>query len=295
MKRDLLKSEIEKERVILRQLWDCLHFGESQRLQFIPGHSEEYTQETLDAIRKEIIRLRILLEEIKEILQQIERREWIKQEMKRFEQTASDPNRFKGSSTRLLQEEKFRKIVSKEFPRLTTNLKKTLAAWQRQHGGEAIFYDGEPYIETMNNEEDNPNFELLHLRLLTSKPSSTGAGPTKAELTAPELKTLDDRLVKPNVKVMEEPARSISTGTSRSQPRPKTSTAAVPGPTISRTPSAPKTTAVGTTTPKPKASTRAASATTVKKPQRTPSTTGAATGSTGSVTPLRSTKSKGTL
>ena len=67
-----------------------------------------------------------------------------------------------------MQEEKFRKIVSKEFPKLTKGLKKSLTLWQKNHGGEAFYYDGEPYIETMQKEQCNPNFELLHLRLLVN-------------------------------------------------------------------------------------------------------------------------------
>lgn len=167
-----MKKLILENRVKLAKLWDKLHFSEEQRADFIPYHCDEYTQEVLDALLKEIARLIQLWNSMGALLKLIERREWIKSEMKRFEKSASDPNRFKGSSTRLLEEEKFRKIVAKEFPRLTNTLRKNLVKWQKEHSGEAFYYAGEPYLDTMNKEEENPNFELLHLRLLTSKPES---------------------------------------------------------------------------------------------------------------------------
>ena len=219
----MIKKLILAEREKLQRLWDKLHFSEEQRLEFEPGHSEEYTQETLEAIKAEIERLRGLWQSMGAILKHIERREWIKSEMKRFEKTASDPNRFKGSSTRLLEEEKFRKVVAKEFPRLTTTLRKTLVKWQKEHGGEAFYYAGEPYLETMNKEEDNPNFELLHLRLLTSKSSGT-----PVELQTPTIQAVGDRRAKPatNPRMPRPSITSSLSDDTKSRPnttgRPKT-------------------------------------------------------------------------
>lgn len=226
----MMKKLILEERKILFELWDKLHFGKEQREQFIPGFSEEYTRETLEAIKAEIKRLQGLWTTMSSLLKQIERREWIKSEMKRFERTASDPNRFKGSSTRLLEEEKFRKIVAKEFPRLTNSLRKTLMQWQHQHGGEAFYYEGEPYIETMNKEEENPNFELLHLRLLTSKPNSNTNSSEDIDFKSPTMKSVADRQVKPVVRSQPRPIRPSSVLT---QNRNEPATTRQPGRTSS--------------------------------------------------------------
>lgn len=70
------------------------------------------------------------LERMGPLIKLILRREWIKSEMKAFEKKASDPSRLFGRSTQLLEEEKFRKIVAHEFPRLTDKLQKGLVKYE---------------------------------------------------------------------------------------------------------------------------------------------------------------------
>lgn len=92
------------------------------------------------------------------------RREWIKSEMHKFEKTASDKNRLFGSSLKLLEEEKFRKydsfiicyyislllidsdsfffvrIVAKEFPKLTDDLRMKIGEFEKQNPGERLLF-----------------------------------------------------------------------------------------------------------------------------------------------------------
>jgi len=114
----------------------------------------------------EINRLEKYVESIRPLLTKIQKREWYKREMVEFEKHAANPARLRGSSTQLLREERFRKDLSREFPRLTDDLRRTVAEWEESTGNKVI-YGGEPYLETMNKEKLSVDFELLHLRLLT--------------------------------------------------------------------------------------------------------------------------------
>jgi len=58
------------------------------------------------------------------------------------------------------------KDLSREFPKLTDDLRHTVAEWE-ESSGQKLIYGGEPYLETMNKEKLSVDFELLHLRLLT--------------------------------------------------------------------------------------------------------------------------------
>lgn len=58
------------------------------------------------------------------------------------------------------------KDLSKEFPKLTDDLRRMVAEWE-EATGKKVIYGGEPYLETMNKEKLSVDFELLHLRLLT--------------------------------------------------------------------------------------------------------------------------------
>ena len=98
-------------------------------------------------------------------------------------------------SRQLLREENFRKLVSREFPKLSEDLKEVLRTWEEE-GGKPLAFDGEPYLVTMGREQENPNFGLLHLKLLTSpqknreerRPLSTANGAKPG--TTPPVKKL---------------------------------------------------------------------------------------------------------
>ncbi|CAF1543474.1 unnamed protein product, partial [Rotaria sordida] len=146
----------------LKRLWDQLDVPNDQRI--IPK-----TQDNEDdylAMNDEINQLEIYVESIRPLLVKIQKREWYKKEMVEFEKRAADPARLRGNSTQLLKEERFRKDLSREFPKLTDDLRRMVAEWE-ESTGKTLIYGGESYLETMNKEKLSVDFELLHLRLLT--------------------------------------------------------------------------------------------------------------------------------
>jgi len=167
IQRAQVSGSVEAKRKRMQELMDLLHYGPEQREQF--KHlftNEEYDDDFIQDLDNTIKKLTETLEKMAPIIKLIERREWFKKEMKEFETTASDPNRLKKKSTRLLQEEQFRNKLAKEFPSLTAELKEKLTIWE-DTGGESFMFDGESYLVTMSREQEMPNFKLLHLKLLT--------------------------------------------------------------------------------------------------------------------------------
>ncbi|CAF0843091.1 unnamed protein product [Adineta ricciae] len=154
-----LRAEARKK---LTSLWDQLDVPENQRI--VPKTKEN--QDDYLAMNDEIHRLEAYVESIRTILVKIQKREWYKKEMVEFEKHAGDPARLRGNSTQLLKEEKFRKDLSREFPKLTDDLHRMVAEWE-ESSEKKLIYGGEPYLETMNKEKLGVDFELLHLRLLT--------------------------------------------------------------------------------------------------------------------------------
>jgi hypothetical protein len=92
--------------------------------------SGKYSFDVLEAMRTEVKTLTERLARMGPLIKLIVRREWIKSEMRAFETKASEKSRLFGRSTQLLEEEKFRKIVANEFPRLTEKLKKGLVKYE---------------------------------------------------------------------------------------------------------------------------------------------------------------------
>jgi hypothetical protein len=191
-------------------------------------------------VEAEISRLENLLERMAPLLKMILRREWFKQEMKEFEKSASDPNRLFQDSGRLLQEEKFRKLVAKEFPKLTEDLRTLLQNWNTD-GGEPFSFKGEPYLETMAREQEMPNFGLLHLKLLTGSPKKAAAV-SRTALSSTTTKGKSPAAAPPKVSPAPrvaalKPSAKANTPTRAPSPAAKTGTSSrvapkLPSPTV---------------------------------------------------------------
>jgi len=164
-----LQEFITKAQEKLTKLWSELHMSSNQVDLFLSSVGDSLTLDRLTTMNNEIKFLENRLVLMGPLLKLIIRREWFKGEMKVFEQRASDVNRLFGSSNQLLDEEKFRKSVAREFPKLTTTLSVQITEWEISQKS-TFFFEGRPYKEIMKEEKEQPNFELLHLKLLTNDP-----------------------------------------------------------------------------------------------------------------------------
>lgn len=139
LKQDRIGEFIERAREELKSLWDQLYYSETQRQHFLPAYSSknkpcikktylttqcvgELTDEVLEAHENEISRLRLEVEDSKYILDRIDKYMQLKEEIEEFEASTRDPNRLFGKGQRdpgrLLREEKFRKRVDRELPKV---------------------------------------------------------------------------------------------------------------------------------------------------------------------------------
>ncbi len=114
------------------------------------------------------------LKEYRPIISLIEKRESLNKERAELDAAASDPNRLLSKSSnqaaRLLKEEKLRKTIAKDLPKIEENLKKvsesrlavtalthflyitqTLAAWEKQYD-QPFMWGGRRYLETLDAE-----------------------------------------------------------------------------------------------------------------------------------------------
>lgn len=186
-KRVRLNGLVDKLKPRLERLWDELRTKEGERQSFFNNQVED---ELYMSMLTEVARLEMYLESIRPLLKMIARREWIKSEMHSFENKASNPDRLFRNSSQLLNEEKFRKIVATEFPKLTDDLRKQIAIWEQQNVPQRIIYASYPYLDTMNEEKECPEFSLMHLRLLKKKTAGTDVG--IADLNSPSSSNVGD-------------------------------------------------------------------------------------------------------
>ncbi|KAF2863147.1 hypothetical protein K470DRAFT_226918 [Piedraia hortae CBS 480.64] len=142
LKRQNLHLFVEDARFKLQSLWDELYFSEEEMLDFTPAFSHEYTDALLSAHEKEIERLEALKAQRAPILAAVEKHRSLIQDREELEKSSQDASRLlakgqKGERRdpgKLLREEKMRKRIAKELPKVEGELRRILENWEEEYG-----------------------------------------------------------------------------------------------------------------------------------------------------------------
>lgn len=154
LKRQNLGLFVEDARVRLQELWDGLFFSEEEMLDFTPAFSDVYSDALLSAHEAEIDRLQVLQEQRAPILSIIEKHRSLINDRDALAASANDASRLmargpKGERrdpTRLLREEKMRKRIAKDLPKIAQELENTLLRYEDEYG-RPFLVRGERYLD----------------------------------------------------------------------------------------------------------------------------------------------------
>ncbi|KAL8943799.1 MAG: hypothetical protein Q9211_000842 [Gyalolechia sp. 1 TL-2023] len=185
LKRQNLHLFVEDARYKLQALWDELYLSEEEMLEFTPAFSDVYSDALLSAHEGEIARLEALKEQRAPTLQLIDKHKSLIKDREDLAASSQDASRLlgKGSKgekrdpTRLLREEKMRKRIAKDLPKVEAELKKTLERWEGEYGRPFLVH-GIPYVEEL---------EAAAVKALPPR-SKTPSGPAATTIKVP-LKT----------------------------------------------------------------------------------------------------------
>jgi len=131
LKRQNMGHFINQLRRELENWWEKCYISDVERNGFTPYFSNSYTEEVLESHDQEVKRLRDLYSLNPEIYNLIGRRQELWQKMTELEDKANDTNRLFGNrGCSLLQEEKERKRVRNELPRVEKTLKEAILGWE---------------------------------------------------------------------------------------------------------------------------------------------------------------------
>ncbi|PVF98682.1 hypothetical protein CPB86DRAFT_814523 [Serendipita vermifera] len=139
MKRERMSVFIGNARAEIERLWDDLMWSEEEREVFAAFHDDEHTEDLLNIHEEEIARLKEERRSKAPILVSIRKYYQVCDEQKQLEASASDQSRLlgrgaRGDPGRLLREEKMRKRVQKEKPRLEQELIVSVPEWEAENG-----------------------------------------------------------------------------------------------------------------------------------------------------------------
>ncbi|KAJ7100668.1 microtubule associated protein [Mycena belliarum] len=181
LKRERMGTFVASAREEIEKLWDELMVGEEERRDWTPGFDEEHTEELLTIHEDEIKRLKEEKRMKAPLLAGIKRYFDICEEEKELAAAASDQTRLLGRGARdpgrLLREEKMRKRVSKEKPRLEQDLLTSIPAWEHETGrpflvhGQSILHMLLQTVSAGDQENTGSNAQSTGKR----KPSPAGA------------------------------------------------------------------------------------------------------------------------
>lgn len=160
LKRQNLHLFVEDTRVRLQELWDQLYFSEEEMLDFTPAFSDVYSDALLSAHEAEIERLETLKEQRAPILAVIDKHRSLIEDRESLAASANDASRLmlrgqKGERrdpTRLLREEKMRKRIAKDLPKITAELVKTLEKYEDEYG-RPFLVKGDRYLDEIAEAE----------------------------------------------------------------------------------------------------------------------------------------------
>ncbi|KAK0199795.1 microtubule associated protein [Desarmillaria ectypa] len=177
IKREQMGSFVASAREEITKLWDDLLVGEEERADFAPFADDECTEELLTIHEEEIKRLKEEKRMKAPLLASIKKYFEICEEEKELAAAASDQSRLFGRGARdpgrLLREEKMRKRVSKEKPRLERDLIASIPTWEQEAGRPFLVY-GEPILQALMAAVSNAEQENKR------KPPRAGSVPPRA-------------------------------------------------------------------------------------------------------------------
>lgn len=163
LKRQNLHLFVEDARYKLQELWDGLYFSEEEMLEFTPAFSDVYSDALLEAHEQELGRLEALKEQRAPTLALIDQHRALVKERDDLQASSQDASRLmmrgqkgeKRDPTRLLREEKMRKRVAKELPKVAATLRKALEKWEDEYGRPFLVH-GERYLDELEASEAKP-------------------------------------------------------------------------------------------------------------------------------------------
>ncbi|KAM0127659.1 hypothetical protein ACHAP3_008708 [Botrytis cinerea] len=183
LKRQNLHLFVEDARYKLQELWDGLFFSEEEMLDFTPAFSDVYSDALLEAHEQEIGRLEVLKEQRAPTLALIEEHRSLVKDRDDLQASSQDASRLmmrgqkgeKRDPTRLLREEKMRKRIAKDLPKIAAKLRSVLEEWEEEYGRPFMVH-GERYLDEL---------EASEAKTAPGPRSKTPAGPPPSTMKPP--------------------------------------------------------------------------------------------------------------
>lgn len=146
-----MQKFIEGLRKELSDLWDKCYFGPAQREEFSPAFDDNFTEELLSLHEHQVEVMKNYYEGNKDIFKLVEKRETLFKTMEEFENRKNDTNRLANRGGALLKEEKMRRGINKELPKIEQKLVTQIKMWEEENERRFLI-NGCHYMDIINRQ-----------------------------------------------------------------------------------------------------------------------------------------------
>ena len=149
---EVIKSQrigqfIHATRMELQDFWDKCYYSQEERDKFEPFYAEDYTEELLEKHESEVEAIKTYYHDNLGLFRKIEKRQTLWRRMIELEELQKDPQRLKkAKGPQLLEEERDKKRINKQLPKLEDELQREMAAFEESQGC-PFLVGGVPYAE----------------------------------------------------------------------------------------------------------------------------------------------------
>ena len=152
LKRQNIERFVQGVRHDLVVWWDKCFVSDGERANFTPYQAQVLTEQVLELHETQLNTYQRLYEENKDIFTKVAHRENLWSRMEDIEARGRDPSRLFGNrGCALLQEEKERKQIMKELPRVESQLVALFNHYESSHG-RALLINGNDYRLTIEKQ-----------------------------------------------------------------------------------------------------------------------------------------------
>lgn len=241
-----LQKLTERCRSEITALWDKCFYSRDQRHEFSPAYDENYTEELLNEHEEELARMHAYYEEHKLLFTNVGKWQQLFHRMLELEAKASDVNRYANRGGNLLQEEKERKRIFKQLPKIEQELFDDIDKWEAENSAKKFLVEGTEFRDYVHSQwkafglrKENEKLQRHERKRQETESEmaygSTPKTPTKRRFigTSTILKTPTDNSKKPK-RALDNTCRSVLTSNRMNINRTATMTSSPGKPPISR-------------------------------------------------------------
>lgn len=133
IKRDNIRTFIEKVRVEIEEYWEKCLKSEAERMRFKSFSSNVFNEDVLELHEDELRHLKLYYENNEQLFKLVEERQTLWSQMELLQNKEQDPKRYANRGGQLLKEEKERKMIAIKLPKIEAKLVEMAEQFERDN------------------------------------------------------------------------------------------------------------------------------------------------------------------